>query len=301
MYFIKLEGENNSSQIINKITTTDTYKQDFQIIYKHLNKEGEYFYEMSEYKMNIMKHENVVKKGYIYNSKQNVIKKMFVLSLIKINDELSDLFKINYCNQSIQTEYISTISTTSTTQTVEPEFHSIVTQTPTIDNIEQSSQYISSLTNSIPTQTAEIETDYSYNYPSQHFTSHDVLIDIEPSPIIAPIPQKINTNPFINNTYPSLTTQYQQFQDSYDFNFNSYDTFNWCNTNIGKLTPPPPPPRPAVEKPVSTSQNPFTYFSTDFLLEFTSELKNKLVQPNFGLNSVSENQNIYNEDIDFLV
>ena len=133
MYFIKIEGEHNSNQIVNKITDLDHYREDFQKIYAHLNKNGEYFYEFNEHQMKIKKNENIVKHGYLYNSKSTIVKVIYTISLIKINQVLSSLFPTNKVDQFVQVDLqqptIEIEKTSSVTQTNQHRTHDQDVQT----------------------------------------------------------------------------------------------------------------------------------------------------------------------------
>lgn len=255
MYFIKIESDTNSGQIIKNMTTLESFKHDFEIIYSHLNKNGEYFYELSDYKMYIRKNENVLRKGYIYNTKVNVIKNVYTLSLIKCNEELSELFVKNVSQQGTQTNNIPamvSIETQVNENVISPATICVETQVDTnitVPNISIKNSEIDSL-------------GARYTRFQQQQDPFDCWNDLNSwTDLYQPkFHKKITTPPPLHPSPP---------------------------------TPPPPPTLQMmhpIPKQMKISNNPFDYFTQDLLNEFTSELKNKLSLPNHGLNKPSNDK-----------
>lgn len=86
MYYIKIKDiYKKSERIVAKETTLLSYKDDYSKIFDILN-ECNYMSTMSDGQMSI--YESTEINGYIYNT--NMTKKIYELSLIKINKELTD-------------------------------------------------------------------------------------------------------------------------------------------------------------------------------------------------------------------
>lgn len=249
MYFIKIESDINSGQIIKKQTTLDSFKQDFEIIYAHLNKNGEYFYELADHKMYIRKNENVLRKGYIYNTKVNVIKNVYTLSLIKCNEELSNLFVKEEVSQSLPGK----VFLQRETQT---------NNTPATISIETQSDEIST------------STDTNVTVPNVNINTSGLFTN-----------QGIDS---LGIRYTRFQQQQDPFECWNDNSWaDVYQPKIHKKTTCYPTTVPAPPTPPPIIQPTprqsKISNNPFDYFTQDLLNDFTTELKNKLTLPNHGL------------------
>jgi hypothetical protein len=87
MYYIILhEILSNTQSIINTVTTDSSFQNDFISIFNHINVHNDLSYTINLHSCEIFKHENNLKKGWIYNSVQPSKTIICKLSLIKIND-----------------------------------------------------------------------------------------------------------------------------------------------------------------------------------------------------------------------
>lgn len=95
-YFIKLtDNLNNSETIINKITTNDTYSSHYKSIFDSINNDLDLIFSISSNATaTISQLKEVEHKGYIYNTKTNITKIIYELSLVKINNVLSNIFTL---------------------------------------------------------------------------------------------------------------------------------------------------------------------------------------------------------------
>lgn len=104
-YFIKITDHiNKSDRIINRPTNLNTYTSDFNILINHLSKNNTTdFSNISNGKAELSKTETQIVPGYLYNSTKNVTTLVYTLSLIKADNQLSELFLSNFNHESTQT------------------------------------------------------------------------------------------------------------------------------------------------------------------------------------------------------
>lgn len=114
-YLIRvIDHINKSDRIIHRLTTPESSNKDFNSIINHLNKNNEYLSSLSNGVAELTKQEQVVVPGYFYNSTKTVTKLAYTLSLIKIDEELSQVFLSETTDKHTQTEDSSNIQTKET-------------------------------------------------------------------------------------------------------------------------------------------------------------------------------------------
>lgn len=103
MYFIKITDHNDDEHVISKLTTLETYTQDFKIISDDINKHNEFTIKVLPLGLELFKNETIINKGYIYNTTSSKRTLLYKLSLIKVHFGFTSLFldKINTQTQTI--------------------------------------------------------------------------------------------------------------------------------------------------------------------------------------------------------
>lgn len=94
-YLVKIVDHlNKSEQILSVFTTLETYIDTYTKICNSINKENDFIVSvcMSDATATLTTHQEVLRKGYLYNTKSKITQPAYNLSLIKVNEELSDLF-----------------------------------------------------------------------------------------------------------------------------------------------------------------------------------------------------------------
>jgi hypothetical protein len=114
-YFIQIKDHiNKSTRVINKITDLDTYNSDFNTVIGYLNKDDLFSVIISDGEARLSKAEATIIPGYIYNSSKIVNTLAYTLSLIKIDNQLSNVFQSNctdretQTNEQLDTKYVQT-------------------------------------------------------------------------------------------------------------------------------------------------------------------------------------------------
>jgi hypothetical protein len=104
-YFIKIKDFiNNTERIISKKITLDNYITHFSNIYNHLNINNKYTLFSNNDVCDITGTEEVIVKGYLFNTTTIVTKQFYQLTLIKIDNELSDIFTQTESQTEAETE-----------------------------------------------------------------------------------------------------------------------------------------------------------------------------------------------------
>lgn len=118
-YLIRIQDHiNKSIRIVNHITNLNTYTHDFNIIINSLNKDNIYTSASSNGQAELSRVENIVVPGYIYNSTKSVTTLVYTISLIKIDETLTNLFLSESSHAETQT---NTTNDTSDIQTKETQ------------------------------------------------------------------------------------------------------------------------------------------------------------------------------------
>lgn len=253
-YLIRVTDHiNKSDRIIHRLTTVESANQDFNVIINHLNKNNEYLSTLSNCVAELTKKEQVVVPGYIYNSTKTVTTLVYTLSLIKIDEDLSQLFLSESTNKETQTEDSSDLQTKETQS-----------ESSCQDKASQVSHEVDQLTKQYEDTDFFKEDDEEFG-EFQSYTPEFTNIDLngptfpcyDRSNVIIPPYQPYSNNPFQN--LMNLRG------DNEDVHF-----------TFGSQVPRTP-----------------TQVVTNWAPELVHELKFRLAQPNAGLTSTNSSINYF--------
>jgi hypothetical protein len=250
-YFIKIVNhKNNTEKVVNQRVQHNNYSFYFgQVIDSLLNPSTMSSTLNNEGKAQIFEKEAVVSKGYFYNSTTEVDKLIYELSLIKIDDTLSNLFNDDKFCQTNQEQPSESLEGSQ--------------------GEEQESQ-----TDLVRYNDKSTEPEVSEEDEFGDFQGPEIFSNID---LNAP-----QTYPYYNPNVIVPEYPYQTYQNcnpcsynpcSYPYTIPAYTTpvYNNCDTFIGSSVPSYPT---QPTQPVTTSWTP----------ELINELKFRLAQPNAGLN-----------------
>lgn len=252
-YFIQIKDHiNKSTRVINKITDLDTYNSDFNTVIGYLNKNDLFSVIISDGEAILSKAETTIIPGYIYNSSKIVNTLAYTLSLIKIDNQLSDVFQSNCIDRETQTTEQPDTKYVQTQEDEEKQTSS--SQTTEANNNESIEEYDSEF-GEFQGCTQEFtninlnEAGYSYcNYYNSY------------------------------NSYNSSCYPYNPYNDTYSYSYNPFTTVTNLQENedihfsVGS----------------QVSRNP-TQINPIQVPELITELKFRLAQPNSGLSSKGYN------------
>lgn len=254
-YLIKITDHiNKSERIIYRLTTLDTCNTDFNKIIDELNQDNQYLSTISNGTAELTKHDQVVVPGYFYNSTKTINTLIFTLSLIKIDDKLSNIF-LDSRDFNTQTES----DVTDDVQTKETQS-------------ETSSKHASSQVNDVSVLAQQYENTKFYEDNQEEFgefqsyTPEFVNVDLN------------NSNPFCCNRSNIIIPEYPN--TTYTNSYNSYNPFN----NIMGLRGDNEDVHFSFGSRVP--RNP-TQVVTNWAPELVHELKFRLAQPNAGLTPIN--------------
>lgn len=261
-YLIRVTDHiNKSDRIIHRLTTIESANQDFNYVIDHLNKNNEYLSTLSNCVAELTKKEQVVVPGYLYNSTKTVTTLVYTLSLIKIDEDLSQLF----LSESTDT----TNKETQTEDSVDLQTKETQSESSYQDKSSQVSDEVDQLTKQYE------DTDFFRNDDEefgefQSYTPEFINVDLngptypcyDRSNVIIPSYQPYSNNPFQNNPFQNIMNLRG---DNEDVHF-----------TFGSKVPRTP-----------------TQVVTNWAPELVHELKFRLAQPNAGLTSTNSSINYF--------
>jgi hypothetical protein len=262
-YLIRVTDHvNKSDRIINHLTNLDTYNSDFNTIINHLNANNELRSTLSNGVAELSKTEQVIVPGYFYNSSKPVTTLVYTLNIIKVDENLSDLFRIQH--ESSQT---TSFDISKNLQTKETQSDSSTT-----DQSSQVSEEINQLTRQY--QETSFFRDEEEFGEFQDYTS-------------CPIPEftNVDLNTYNNNVIIPPYTPYSPYSPYCQPHFDSNPFQRMMNLRgenqdlhftFGSQVPQTP-----------------TQVVTSWAPELVNELKCRLAQPNAGLTSTNSSVNYF--------
>lgn len=259
-YLIRITDHvNKSDRIIHRLTNLDTYNSDFNTIINHLNVTNELRSTLSNGVAELSKNEQVVVPGYFYNSTKTVTTLVYTLSLIKVDENLSSVFRSNIQHESSQT--------TPTENTQDVQTKETQSESSTTDKSSQVSDEVNQLTRQYE------ETSFFRDDEDEEFGEFQSYV---------PEFTNVDLNTYDNVIIPPYTPYSPYCQQ----NFDSYNPFqrvmNLRGENqdvhftFGSQVPRTP-----------------TQVVTSWAPELVNELKFRLAQPNAGLNPTNSSVNYF--------
>lgn len=205
MYYIILhEILSNTQSIINTVTTDSSFQNDFISIFNHINVHNDLSYTINLNSCEIFKHENNLKKGWIYNSVQPSKTIICKLSLIKINDIIINPLN----NWLIIPESTNQLDTNDTTDIND------------IDDIITDAEN--------DTEIDTVDDVYYIEYKIKTLDLND--IDKQPKPTFAEIVSKtfdsINTDISLPNIEIQDNTEYFKYEPLHSDEYDQYDQYD---------------------------------------------------------------------------
>lgn len=262
-YLIRITDHiNKSDRVIHRLTTIESSNKDFYSIINHLNKNNEFLSRVSNGVAELTKNDEVTVPGYFYNSTKTVTKLAYTLNLIKIDEELSQVFPAESRESSESTHTQTQTENSSDLQTKETQSES--------SNQNKSSQVY----NDVDSLTKQYEdTDFFKDDEEfgefQNYTPEFVNVN-EPDYSYYGMPNVI---------IPSYQPSYQPSCQSSN-PFQSIMSLRGDNDDVhftfGSQVPRTP-----------------TQVVTNWAPELVHELKFRLTQPNAGLSSTNSNINYF--------
>jgi hypothetical protein len=241
--------------IVNKITTKDTYIKHFNALATVL---GNFDIDSNEECYTLSTKVKVINKGYIFNTVSEKVNKVYLLSLVKLNTILSNIWTTDTASTetaSTETASTETASTeTASTETASTETASTETETASTETASTETETASTATE---TETASTET-CSKMYNNQECMNYNCDYNFK-------YPQ--STDPFCN--IPYIPLQHVQSKTT-GYGDNPF-VFNWN------------PPVVARRK----SKHVF-YDLNNMTSTINEEVKTKLLLPNYGLKPVNK-------------
>lgn len=109
-FLIKIREASGSECVINKKTSSKTWKEDFLTVFKTLSENEDYTIDLhpEQQTMDILRSEQLTKRGYLYNTKQTVKQVVYHVSLIKF--EIFEPVSTNEIAVQTETKTTSTFS-----------------------------------------------------------------------------------------------------------------------------------------------------------------------------------------------
>lgn len=255
-YLIKITDHiNKSDRIIYRLTTLESCNKDLHTVVDTLNKDNKYLSTISNGHAELTLNEQVVVPGYFYNSTKTVTTLAYTLSLIKIDDKLSNLF-LDTRDADTQT---NSNTTPSDLQTKETQSES------TTKNASSQVYDVSQLTQQYE-DTKFYDDDQEEFGEFQSYTPEFVNVDLN------------NNNPFCYDR--SNDRSHVIIPDYPNTTFNSYNPFN----NIMSLRGENEDVHFTFGSRVPKTP---TQVVTNWAPELVSELKFRLAQPNAGLTPIN--------------
>jgi hypothetical protein len=263
-YLIKVTDHiNKSERIIHRLTTLDTYNSDFQTIINYLSIDNEYQSTLSNGVAELTKNEQVVIPGYFYNSTKNISTLTYTLTLIKVDEKLSNVFLTETTDSHTQTEESNDLQTKETQ-----------CETSTKDTPSQVYAEVNKLNKQYEDTEFFREDDEEFG-EFQSYTPEFTNVDLnsptfpcyDRSNVIIPPYQPYSTNPFQNNSF-----QNNPFQNIMNLRGDNEDV----HFTFGSQVPKTP-----------------TQVVTNWAPELVHELKFRLAQPNAGLVPTNSSINYY--------
>lgn len=249
-YLIKITNHvNKSERIINQVVTLTTYSSHFNKIVKELiRQDSSMTSSISHGRAELYKTETIIVKGYIYNSKSDVSKVVYELSLIKLDEDFTSL-----C--------VNPTVNTNSTQTEQGDIKE--ERTKEQENQTETPVYVDTETEPEPHLE---DSDEFGEFQSAEFTNVDLHYPLSTYQQTYPYYQ--NTDILVPEYYPYTANNTYTNQNNYYTNY-STNPFTSTNPFIGSNVPSTPT-RPAVVN--------------SWAPEMMNELKFRLAQPNAGLN-----------------
>jgi len=255
-YLIKVTDHiNKSERVINRLTSLDTCNHDFHTIIDYLNMKNEYQSTLSNGIAELTKNEQVVVPGYFYNSTKNIRTLAYTLTLIKVDEKLSNIFLKEYTDNNTQTENTTDIQTKETqseqstkdsSSQVYAEVNKLTKQYEDTDFFQEDTEEFGEFQSYTPELFTNVDLNSS---PSYHCYDR--------SNVIIPPYQ-----PYSNNPFQNLMNLRGENEDVH-FTFGS-----------------------------QVPRNP-TQVVTNWAPELVHELKFRLAQPNAGLTPTNSTINYY--------